>query len=145
MRKFVQFLTSSVVIVLTSTVHAEPIVTPLDKGNVAPYSGVLLSPEAVAKIVADAHECLERTKIEIQHARDVQKAQDDKRLADETALFERDKKVADAALRQRDGQIVILSAEVARAQKAASNSWLWVSLGAIVGVLTSVAVFAVAR
>lgn len=120
-----------------------PIVTPVIKGQMVPYSGVLLSPEAVAKIITDAQECSQRIKIEIDHARDVQKALDDKKLADIQADIERDKKIFQAGITSRDGQIKDLSLALQKSENSRNNNWVWVAGGVLAGALLTVGTVAI--
>lgn len=118
--------------------YTPPIITPLTKGQPAPFAGVLLTPEAVAKVIAEAQDCPKRVKIEADHARDVQKAEDDKVLADVRADAERDKKVFQAGIVARDGQIKDLTSALQKSENARKDNWLWVGGGALVGVLVTV-------
>jgi hypothetical protein len=60
-----------------------PVITPIVKGTPAPYTGVLLTPEAVAKIVAEAKDCPKRVQVEADKAagrlpeEDAKKSDDD--------------------------------------------------------------------
>jgi hypothetical protein len=118
--------------------YGPPVVTPLTKGQPAPFSGVLFSPEAVAKVIADAQDCQRRIKVESDHARDVQKAEDDKMLADAKADAERDKNVFQAGITSRDGQIKDLSIALQKSENARGNTWLWVSGGVVGGALLAI-------
>jgi len=118
--------------------YVPPIITPLTKGQPAPFAGVLLTPEAVAKVIAEAQDCPKRIKVEADHARDVQKAEDDKVLADAKADAERDAKVLQAGITSRDGQIKDLTMALQKSESARKNNWLWVGGGALVGVLVTI-------
>lgn len=122
----------------TVTVYNPPVVTPMTKGQPAPFAGVLLTPEAVAKVIADAQDCPKRIAVESDHARDVQKAQDDKKLADAQADSERDKKVFQAGITSRDGQIKDLTTALQKSENARGNTWLWVSGGVVGGALLAI-------
>jgi sensor c-di-GMP phosphodiesterase-like protein len=118
--------------------YTPPIITPLTKGQPAPFSGVLLTPEAVAKVIAEAQDCPKRIKVEADHARDVQKAEDDKVLADAKADAEHDKKILQAGITSRDGQIKDLTTALQKSEDARKNTWLWVGGGTLVGVLVTI-------
>ena len=118
--------------------YTSPVITPLTKGQPAPFSGVLLTPEAVAKIIAEAQDCPKRIKIEVDHARDVQKAEDNKVLADTKADAERDTKVLQAGIASRDGQIKDLTTALQKSESSRKNNWLWVGGGTLVGVLVTI-------
>lgn len=119
-------------------VYVPPIITPLTKGQPAPFAGVLLTPEAVAKVIAEAQDCPKRIKVEADHARDVQKAEDDKRLADAQADAERDKKIFQAGITSRDGQIKDLTNALQSSENARKNTWLWVGGGVLAGALLTI-------
>lgn len=118
--------------------YTPSIITPLTKGQPAPFSGVLLTPEAVAKVIAEAQDCPKRIKVEADHARDVQKAEDDKVLADAKADAEHDKKILQAGITSRDGQIKDLTTALQKSEDARKNTWLWVGGGTLVGVLVTI-------
>ena len=52
-------------------------VSPMKKGDKAPFSGVLLSPRAVATIIAQIHATTDQIKIEVDKAKAESKAQCD--------------------------------------------------------------------
>jgi hypothetical protein len=122
----------------TVIVYNPPVITPLTKGQPAPFAGVLLTPEAVAKVIADAQDCPKRIKVESDHARDVQKAEDDKTLADAQADADRDKKVFQAGITSRDGQIKDLTTALQKSENARGNTWLWVGGGVVAGALLAI-------
>ena len=114
-----------------------PAVTPVQKGAPAPFSGVLLTPEAVAKIVADAREREERAKVDVDDARAVQKAEDNKVLADAKADAELQRKTMQAGIDRRDNQISSLTKSLEAASSSSRSPWLWMGVGAVGGFLLS--------
>lgn len=143
-RTFVGRAVVVVSLLSTSSVYAEqPIVTPLKKGDPAPFSGVLLTPEAVAKIVAESESCDKRVKAEADHAREVQKAIDEKTLADAKADAERDRKVFQAGIQSRDGQIKDLTTALSKSEQARSYTWLYAGGGALAGIVLTIGTVAI--
>lgn len=120
-----------------------PVITPIKKGAPAPFAGVLLTPEAVAKIVAEAESCDKRVKAEADHARDVQKALDEKTLADAKADADRDRKVLQAGIQSRDGQIKDLTTALGKSEQARSYTWLYAGGGVIAGVVLTIGTVAI--
>ncbi len=112
-----------------------PIITPVAKGAPAPYAGVLLTPEAVARVIAEAKDCPKRAAVEADRARGEQKAQDDKTLADARSDAKRDKEVLQAGLDQRDGNIKDLTSRLQASESARGNTWLWAGGGILGGAL----------
>lgn len=115
-----------------------PIISPITKGSPAPYSGVLLSPEAVAKVIADSKDCPRRIQVEVEHAKEVQKANDDKELADQQTQSQRDKKVLQANIDSKSAQIKDLMLSLSKSEAARSNTWIWVAGGVLAGSLLTV-------
>jgi hypothetical protein len=122
----------------TVTTYDPPVITPIAKGQVAPFAGVLLTPEAVAKVISISQDCPKRIQVESEHARDVQKALDDKTLADARADAERDAKIFQAGITARDGQIKDLTSALQRSESSRSNTWLWIAGGTLAGALLTV-------
>lgn len=121
-----------------------PVITPIIKGTPAPYTGVLLTPEAVAKVVAEAKDCPKRVQVEADKARGEAKAQGDRALADVQADAKRDKAVFQAGIEQRDGMIKDLNSRLEKSEHARSHTWLFAGGGVLAGaalvILTVVAV-----
>ncbi len=115
-----------------------PVVTPLAKGALAPFAGVLLTPEAVARVIADAKDCPKRAQVEVDHAVGVEKANGSKALADAASNAKRDREVLQAGLDQRDGTIKDLTTALQKSENARGNTWLWVGGGAAFGVVVTV-------
>jgi len=118
--------------------YKPPVITPIVQGAAAPFSGVLLTPEAVAKVIADAQECPKRIQVESDHAAAVQKAEDDKTLSDFKADAARDKAVVQADADAKAAQIKTLTTALASAEKSASNNWLWAAGGVVGGALLTI-------
>lgn len=112
-----------------------PIITPVPKGAPAPFAGVLLTPEAVAKVIAEAKDCPKRAQVEADKARAEALAQGDKALADAKANAKRDASILQAGIEQRDGQLKDLASRLDKAEQARSNTWLWAAGGVLGGAL----------
>jgi hypothetical protein len=119
-------------------------VSPMRKGQVAPFTGVLLSPEAVAKIIVDYNNAKEQTEIEAKKARETQKAQDQLIIDNLKADIDREKAIAEAQVKSRDGQLKILSDALEKAEKDKPNPTLWAGIGVVAGAaITIITVFVV--
>ena len=117
------------------TVFVPPVVTPLAKGAPAPFAGILLTPEAVANVIATANECPKRTQVEVDRARGEEQATCDKKLADAKSDAKRDGAVFQAGIDQRDGTIKDLLVRLDKSEQARGNTWLWVGGGVLAGVV----------
>ena len=99
-----------------------PAITPVAKGTPAPYTGVLLTPEAVAKVIAEAKDCPKRVQVEVDRARGEEKARGEKTVAD-----------VQAGLEQRDGMIKDLTTRLEKSENARSNTVWYIGGGALAG------------
>ncbi len=121
-----------------------PIITTVQKGAPAPFTGILLTPEAVAKVIAEAKDCPRRIVVETDKARGEEKARADKAVADVQADAKRDKTVLQAGIDQRDGMIKDLNGRLEKSENARSNTWLFAGGGVVAGAaLVILTVFAV--
>lgn len=138
-RRLAFVLTLSVASFLPSVASADepvwtpPVITPVQKGAPAPFTGILLTPEAVAKVIAEAKDCPKRVQIEADRARAEAKALGDKALADVQADAKRDRAVMQAGLDQRDGTIKDLTMRLDKSEQARSNTWLFAGGGVLAG------------
>lgn len=150
-RRFAFTLALSVASFLPSLASADepvpwtpPVITTVQKGAPAPFAGVLLTPEAVAKIIAEAKDCPKRIGVEVDRARGEEKARGEKALADAQADAKRDKAVLQAGIEQRDGMVKDLTSRLEKSENARSNAWMWagggVLAGAVIVILSVVAV-----
>lgn len=123
-------------------------ISPMKKGQVAPFTGVLLSPKAIASVVAEISSVQDRVKVEVDHANALSTAQCDFKVAETTNRLETDKKFIQAQADEQAKQVAILNDQLKKEESSRTNTPLWVSLGItggfIVGVAaTVVSVFAV--
>lgn len=127
---------------------APPSVSPLKKGGIAPFPGVLLSPEATAKLIVDLNSRESETQLQVQHAVDTQKANDDLTIANLKADLEYEKSASDVQAKSRDDQIKVLTQRLneVESKNATSSPAPWVAGGVIGGIVMTLAtVFAVSR
>jgi hypothetical protein len=151
MRNFFISLMIIVQLLTTTTSKADPIVlpsppaqtsgevdvgdaiSPMKKGQSAPFTGVLLSPHALATIVVQLNSIPEQIKIEVDHVRSVDKANSDFQLAETTNRLETDKKILQAQIDSRAQQVNILTDVVKKQEANKSNTTLWVGVGVATG------------
>lgn len=124
------------------------VISPLRKGQAAPYTGTLFSPRAAASIITQIDSQRKQIIIEIEHARGDEKAKCAFQLSETTTRNDADKKVSLAKLEEQNKRITILSDQLKQEEKNRSNTSLWVGLGVgggfVVGAgLTVLTVYAV--
>jgi len=140
MRCLLASLALSFTLFLSSTASADeptswiaPVITPVTKGALAPFTGILLTPEAVARVIAEAKDCPKRMLVETDRARAEEKAHSEKTLANAVSDTKRDREIAKAAIEQRDDNIKDLTTRLEKSESARGNAWLWAGGGVLVG------------
>lgn len=108
-------------------------ISPMKKGQVAPFTGILLSPKATATIIAQLNTLQEQIKIEVDHARAEEKAKCDFRVAEVQTTAEADRKVLQAQVDARNKEINILNGVIKQHEENKPNTPLWVGLGTGLG------------
>jgi hypothetical protein len=114
-------------------------VSPMKKGQLAPFTGVLLSPEAIARVTVELSSNLERTKIEVQKAVAEADARCDNEKSNMKTTLDADKKILSIQLDERDKRIQILNDQIEKNGDSSSNIPLWLGIGAGTGFLVGVA------
>ena len=141
MQKAISFLLISILALLQplSALAQSPTVTDLEKGQVAPYSGVLFNPEAAAQLLAQQKYADAECELKIDLELDKLGAQMD--------LINESLKVSLRATESKyDSIIKIKNDEIDRLTDLAINSdadythW-WTAGGFVVGALVSLAIF----
>lgn len=111
------------------------VVTTLHKGDPAPYSGTLFSPEAVANVIAQIESTQSKIDAEVKKATSEQKAEYELKLKQEqNALAEEQAKRA-AQVKNRDDQIKELNKQLSKDKNPPVV--LWVGGGAAAGALAT--------
>ena len=124
----------------TSEPDPGPVMSPLKKGQAAPFTGVLLSPSAAASIIAEIKSIDAKVAIEVDKATKDVAAKGSFDLKESEAKCVADKKVLQAGMDSRDVRIKMLEDKVG----SAPNPMLWASLGAAGGIaITALTVFIV--
>jgi hypothetical protein len=119
----------------------------MKKNDKAPFTGVLMSPEAVATIIAQQHASAAQTKIETDKALAESRAQCTYKTSELQTTCDKDKKVLQAQLDSKTKQL--LSAEAALQEKSKDSTvspGVWVGIGTIGGIgFTLLTTFLVSR
>jgi hypothetical protein len=121
-------------------------ISPMKKGQVAPFTGVLLSPKAVATIVAELNSFDDRIKIEIDKVHGEEKAQCEYAVNDVKIKADADAKIAQAKFEENEKRIKVLEDTIKEQQASSSDPLLYGGLGFGLGVAATVLiVYATAR
>jgi len=116
-----------------------PKIKPMNKGEVAPFAGVLFNSTAIAQTIAEKEYNAEQCRLRTEHLEQKEKAKCD--LLVSTVRVE-----VDFLQKKYDSILKIKDEEVNRLQKFAlekpnKNSHWWLAGGMVAGIVTSVVIF----
>jgi hypothetical protein len=127
------------------TVDPAPVVSPLIKGQPAPYTGVLLSPEAVAQVIAEKDTAAAALALAVKHQADLDAAQLKYQVDQLTTTCTADKSILQAQVDDNKKQIIILNDQLKKTT-GGPGAPVWIGLGAVGGVVVTVlTVFAIGK
>lgn len=109
-------------------------ISPLKKGNRAPFTGILLSPEAVAKIKVDLDSIDDLIKIENEKITNQLNAEFVLKLNDMSIKNKSDIQIFEARVESLNFQNEDLSSKLQREIKNRPNKWLWFITGVGIGI-----------
>lgn len=118
-------------------------VSPMKRGQIAPFTGVLLSPKALATVVADLNSMTDQIKIEVDRARGEEKARCDFSVSQVRTELETDKKIMQAHVDDDQAQLRILEDHLKKAEQSQSNALIWGFVGLGSGIAVSLLTVAV--
>jgi len=118
----------------SSTARAqEAIIAPVERGQASPIAGVVFSPPAVAKVIADRDEQEAAARLAVQHQAEVDAADAKRRIDSLLTTHSADLAVMQAQLADAQRQVNVLLQQ--KQPAASSNPTLWVMGGAAAGVV----------
>jgi len=116
-------------------------ISPMRKGQRAPFTGVLLSPEASANIIIEFETFQERIRLDVNKAIKQEQADCQKTMSDLAAKAAADKKILQANIDQKGRTISDLNVEVKKLKEEKATEWsptAWIGIGAAGGILVTV-------
>jgi len=120
--------------------------SPMKKGQKAPFTGVLLSPSAVANVIVELKSIDERIQIEVAAAMQKQTAICEKSTSDLKTKQEADRKILQADLADKARVILAKEQEIKKLRDEQTNPWAWLGAGAAGGItLTVLTAFAISK
>jgi len=119
-------------------------ISPMKKGDKAPFTGLLLSPRATATLMAQMNTAKDQVKIEVDRTLGEATARCDFKLSEQKTASDTDKQILNSQVRSQQRDIQILTERLTIEQNSKSNTWLWTGLGFAGGVVaTALTVFVV--
>lgn len=113
-------------------------ISPVKKGQIAPFTGILLSPKATATIIANLNALQEQIKIDVDHMRAEEQVKCDFKVSETTIHLEADKKILQAQVDEQNKRITIVTDQLKKEEVGRPNTPLWVGLGTGVGLIIGV-------
>jgi hypothetical protein len=134
----------SVLPVPTTSASVDPaqgaVISPLRKGQRAPFTGVLLSPEAAARVIVNQQMVPQQIAIEVDRAKQTCQAEADKKYADLDATCKSDRDVANAKLKAaaaENAKLLKLSQDYEKKLNSQISPGVWIGLGIVGGVVAT--------
>lgn len=122
-----------------------PVIAPLQKSQPAPFTGVLLSPEAAASIISQKDTWSAQLDLAVNHQSQLDGAQLKYQVDSLTTTFTADKRILQAQVDDGKRQVGILNDQI-KQQSSGLSAPVWFGIGGAAGiVLTVLTVFAVSR
>jgi len=112
--------------------------SPMKKGEKAPFTGVLLSPRAIATIITQINSSQAQIDIEIWRARAEERATSEFKLSEQKIKLETDGKILQIQLDARQKEIAVLNEQLKKEQASQISRPFWTSVGAVGGVVVSI-------
>ena len=113
-----------------------PIVSPLAKGQPAPYAGVLLSPQATAQIISQADTAAQALSLAVSHQLSLDGAQLTYQLAQVTTTCTADKNDLQAQITDGQKQNKILQDQLNK-NTGGLGAPVWIGVGVVGGVVVT--------
>lgn len=120
--------------------------SPMRRGQKAPFTGVLLSPAAAADVIVEIESIEERIHIEVSRAIKAEQAEHEKKIEILKTTSTSEKSMLQASIDKKNKDIGDLNAELEKSKKAQTNPFLWTGIGFAGGIVVTVlTVFAVSQ
>ena len=124
----------------------DKVLSPMRKGQKAPFTGVLMSPAATANIIVELQTIDEKIRIEVNAAVQKQLVECDKKFDDNNSRFNADKKILQSKVDQKDRELLVFNNQLKKEKDSATNPYIWAGIGALGGIVTTVLItFAVSN
>lgn len=119
-------------------------ISPMRKGQLAPFTGVLLSPAAIAKVMTEINSISETIQIEVEKSKKEELVKCDYKIQSAILPLKSDVKILNASLEEKKKRIDELNKVVKEQSENQTDTTLWVTLGIgggfLLGALTTVLV-----
>jgi hypothetical protein len=131
------FLSNTFFITPAYADDAEEKISPIEKGQYAPFTGVLMSPGAVAKVIVEFNTKQAQIDLEVNRAVAEQQTKDQLQIDELNASIIEQKKIADAEKQSYNKQLSALNEQLSKVEKQKNLTPLYVAGGALVGAIVA--------
>lgn len=114
-----------------------PVISPLNRGQPSPFTGVLFSPEAVAQVIAASDTAKAAAALAVQHQAELDAAQQKYALDSAGTTCTADKSVLQAQLTDQQKQNQILTNQL-KSASSGPGAPVWIGIGFAGGVVVTV-------
>lgn len=122
-----------------------PVIAPLTKNQPAPFTGVLLSPEAVAQVIAKQDAAIVTQELAVKHQADLDSVELKFQIDQLTTTCTTDKNILHAQIDDQKKQVQILNDQLKKTTNSPSATF-WMGIGGVGGIaVTLLTVFAVSQ
>jgi len=132
MKKILAGIISLQLLFIPVSAHADEVITNINEGEPAPFSGTLFNPEASARIIIELEHANEACDLRISEAEAILTARHNFEMEVLQASLTSCNELCESRLGIRDGQINFLNEELTK--KKPANQALYFVLGTVLGV-----------
>lgn len=111
-------------------------VSPMRRGQVSPFTGILLSPKAIATIMVELNSIQDVVKIETDRVKAEADARCEFRVSQLKIAMEADAKIAQAKLDARQRELDVVTERLKKVENSSPDPLLWGGLGFGAGALS---------
>ena len=134
MKKFIALLLLITFLFPTFSYAADPpVITPLKKGQISPYAGVLFSPEASAYVITELSSFPDRLKIEAEAVAKTSEANKNFKINEIAAQCKTDKEILNASLDTQTKKVLLLEDDIKKLEENTTNKPLIFGVGFLGG------------
>jgi len=136
MKKFISlFLLITFLLPTLSYAADPPVITPLKKGQISPYAGVLFSQEASAYVIAELSSVPDRLKIEAESSTRTAEANANFKINEIMAQCKTDKEILNASLEAQTKKVSLFQDDIKKLEENTTNKPLVFGVGFLGGVV----------
>jgi len=143
---YAQEITLPVIPTPANEIDVGAAISPMKKGDKAIFTGLLLSPKAIATLMTQMNFEKEQIKIETNKVKGEEYARCEFKLAEQKTTCDADKRILQGQIDTQKKDIEVLTTRLKDETSNNKNFNLWVGAGFVGGVVTTIAtVFAIAQ